>query len=144
MGSFFARELRVEWGQCDPAGIVFAPRFFDMFSENAVQIFEAAGLPAKRDLLAETGAAGIPLVSLTAQFHRPVTYGNIISVESARPVLGTSSMKLEHRIMCAGQLCISASETRVWVASNEAGDIRPAVIPEFIKAAFEVASGDMN
>ena len=25
------RNVRIEWGQCDPAGIVFYPRYFEIF-----------------------------------------------------------------------------------------------------------------
>jgi hypothetical protein len=44
------RERQVEWGDCDPARIVFNPRFFEWFDAQTALIFETAGLP-KRDLL---------------------------------------------------------------------------------------------
>jgi acyl-CoA thioesterase FadM len=44
------RERRVEWGDCDPARIVFNPRFFEWFDAQTALIFETIGLP-KRDLL---------------------------------------------------------------------------------------------
>ena len=37
MAAYFKRTLRIDWGWSDPAGIVLAPRFMDMFSENTVQ-----------------------------------------------------------------------------------------------------------
>ena len=43
MASFtFRRQLTVEWGQCDPAGIVFNSRFFEMFDVSTWMLFEAA------------------------------------------------------------------------------------------------------
>ena len=53
MTPFFSRSIRIEWGQCDPAGIVYAPRYLDMFGETTVLLFEAAGLPRKRDMLVQ-------------------------------------------------------------------------------------------
>ena len=29
-----SRALRIEWGDCDPAGIVFYPRYFAMFDHS--------------------------------------------------------------------------------------------------------------
>ena len=36
------RQLTVEWGQCDPAGIVFNSRFFEMFDISTWMLFESA------------------------------------------------------------------------------------------------------
>jgi 4-hydroxybenzoyl-CoA thioesterase len=33
----FRRQLTVEWGDCDPAGIVFNPRFFEYFDANSLK-----------------------------------------------------------------------------------------------------------
>ena len=43
MASFtYRRQLTIEWGQCDPAGIVFNSRFFEIFDTNTWKMFEAA------------------------------------------------------------------------------------------------------
>ena len=33
---------RIEWGECDPAGIVFYPRYFAMFDERTTLLFSTA------------------------------------------------------------------------------------------------------
>ena len=38
----FRRQFTVEWGHCDPAGIVFNSRFFEFFDWSAWRLFEAA------------------------------------------------------------------------------------------------------
>ena len=50
MTSFvFRRQLTIEWGQCDPAGIVFNARFFEMFDISTWLLFETAlGVTAHR------------------------------------------------------------------------------------------------
>ena len=53
------RERRVEWRDCDPARIVFNPRFFEPFDAQTALIFETVGLP-KRDLLQRPDFAGFP------------------------------------------------------------------------------------
>ena len=32
------RHLRIEWGDCDPAGIVFYPRYFAMFDHSTTTL----------------------------------------------------------------------------------------------------------
>ena len=75
------RERRVEWGDCDPARIVFNPRFFEWFDAQTALIFETVGLP-KRDLLQRPDFAGFPLVETRARFHRAVRFGDLIAIES--------------------------------------------------------------
>ena len=42
----FRRQFPIEWGHCDPAGIVFNSRFFEFFDRSAWLMFEAAtGVP---------------------------------------------------------------------------------------------------
>ena len=45
------RTLRIEWGDCDPAGIVFYPRYFAMFDTSTTELMEAAIGMSKFDYL---------------------------------------------------------------------------------------------
>jgi 4-hydroxybenzoyl-CoA thioesterase len=135
---FFSRQYRIEWGQCDPAGIVFAPRYFDMVTENTILLFEAAGLPPKRTMLDKTDAAGYPLVDVSAKFLRPSSYGDTVTIESAAPVFGNSSFSITCRISLDGNLCVEATEKRVWSVkdpSRPAG-LRAERVPDDVRALF--------
>jgi hypothetical protein len=80
------QERKVEWGDYDPARIVFNPRFFEWFDALTGLIFETAGVP-KRDLLRRPDFDGIPVVETRARFHR-------IGFRLLRgPSQGTSSAK---------------------------------------------------
>ena len=54
------KKIRVEWGDCDPAGIVYYPRYFALFDNCTAALFEAAGLP-KQEMLKTYGIVGMPL-----------------------------------------------------------------------------------
>jgi acyl-CoA thioesterase FadM len=41
-GFVYRRTFAIEWGHCDPAGIVFNSRFFEFFDRSAWLMFEAA------------------------------------------------------------------------------------------------------
>ena len=120
MTAFFARTLRIEWAWCDPAGIVFAPRFIDMLSENTVQLFEHAGLPKKRAMREEMKIAGYPLVDLQARFLHPAAYGDDVTIESDTPEFGNSSFTIKHRIICNKSTCVEGVEKRVWTVFDDA------------------------
>ena len=34
------RTVRIEWGDCDPAGIIFYPRYFEIFDASTTLLFE--------------------------------------------------------------------------------------------------------
>ena len=138
MTPFYVREHRVTWGECDPAGIVFAPRFLDMFSENSIRLFEHAGLPKKKQMLAELHVTGFPMVDVRAKFLRPVSYGDDVLVESAAPAFRSSSFTIEHRLTLDGETCVECTETRVWTipAPDMPGGLKAARVPDAIRMLF--------
>jgi 4-hydroxybenzoyl-CoA thioesterase len=135
---FYARAFRVEWGQCDPAGIVYAPRYLDMFGENTVRMFEAAGLPKKRDMLTALGVAGYPMVDVQARFLRPTAYGDDVIIESAAPDFGNSSFTIAHRLLLDGAVCVECTEKRVWTVpdGSRLGGLRAERVPDAVRARF--------
>jgi len=139
MTPFYTRPYRVTWGECDPAGIVYAPRFLDMFGENTIRLFEHAGLPKKRQMLVELGVAGFPMVDVHAKFLRPVAYGDDVLIESAAPVFGNSSFTIAHRLTLDGAACVECTEKRVWTvpAADVPGGLKAARVPDEIRALFD-------
>jgi 4-hydroxybenzoyl-CoA thioesterase len=138
MTPFFTRTRRIEWGECDPAGIVYAPRYLDMFGESTILMFEHAGLPRKRDMLRELDVAGFPMVDVSARFLLPASYGDVVTIETAAPVFVNSSFTVEHRLMLDGQLCVECTEKRVWTvpAPDRPGGLRAERVPDSVRALF--------
>lgn len=128
------RPVTIYWGDCDPAGIVFNPRFFEIFDASTALIFEAALGINKREMLAKFNAAGIPLVKTEAEFLKPLRYGDSPIVEST-VTFGRSSFNVEHKILLDGVLHVKGLEKRVWTARDASGAMRSAPIPaEILKA----------
>ena len=107
------RTVRIEWGDCDAAGIVFYPRYFAMFDASTHYLFEAAGW-RKADLRARFDMIGFPMVDTRAKFILPSSYGDDISIETRVAALRKSSFDIEHRVYKGEALAIEATETRVW------------------------------
>lgn len=131
------REVFIEWGDCDPAGIVYYPRYFVMFDNATVALFAAAGLP-KAQMVADHGIVGIPMVDTRARFLIPSRWGETVTIESTIAAWKRSSFDVEHRVYKGDQLAIEAWETRVWVAHDPdaPGGIRSRPIPDAVKARF--------
>ena len=133
------RRTRIEWCHCDPAGIIFYPRYFDLFETSTIVLIERALGMSKSDYLAAYGFAGHPLVETRARFRRATRFGDEVAIETKLIECGRSSFTLEHRLTKAGALAVEASETRVW-AVNDADNpahLKPQPIPPEVLARFK-------
>lgn len=139
MTSFtFRRQLTIEWGQCDPAGIVFNSRFFEIFDSSSWQMFEAALGVKPHELAAAFGIMGIPLVDVRANFFKPIKFGDVVDVASRISEFRRSSFDVEHRLSVDGELAVEGGETRVWAvrSKNDPEKIGGAAIPTDVIAKF--------
>jgi 4-hydroxybenzoyl-CoA thioesterase len=136
------KQIRIEWGDCDPGGIVFFPRYFEYCDACTNALFERAGLP-KPELLKLHCIGGIPLVEARAQFIVPSQFGDTVTVESCVSEWGRSSFSVHHKIFKEDVLALEIFEKRVWVTRIEGDVIRykGIPVPEEVKARFNGPSG---
>ena len=107
MTSFsYRKQLTIEWGQCDPAGIVFNSRFFEMFDASTWRMFEAALGVKPHELAAAFGIMGIPLVDVRANFVKAVKFGDVVDITSRVREFRRSSFDVEHLLSVAGELAV--------------------------------------
>ena len=131
MGFQLTRKLTVEWGHCDPAGIVFNPRFFEFFDWSTALLVRGALGVDKADMVAAYGIVGIPLVDSRATFLRPSRYGEEIEITSNVTAVGRSSFEIAHKLFNHGELAVEASEKRVWtIRDAQTGRLKSQAMPE--------------
>ena len=132
------RNVRIEWCDCDPAGIIFYPRYFEMFDTSTTVLIERALGMNKIDYLKAYAFAGHPLVETRARFRVPTRFGDEVAIETALVECGRSSFKVEHRLTKAGALAVEGFETRVWVVrpTDDPTRIRSQPIPPEVLACF--------
>jgi 4-hydroxybenzoyl-CoA thioesterase len=137
----FRRQLTVEWGDCDPAGIVFTPRFFAFFDASSWLLFEAALGVKQQDIASTYGIIGIALVDARANFLKPIKFGDKIEIASRVSEFRRSSFDVEHRISLGGELAVEGGETRVWAmrSTDDPEKIATASIPKDVIAKFDVS-----
>ncbi len=131
------RTVRIEWGDCDPAGIVYFPRYVEHFDNCTVHLFEAAGFP-KPEMLKRFGAAGYPMVDLKMKFVIPSTFGDDVVVQSEITEFKRSSFTVHHRLFRGEELAVEGFETRVWTIHDpeRPGRLKSQAVPDEVKAAF--------
>lgn len=131
------RKVRIEWGDCDPAGIVYFPRYFEMFDVSTSLLMERAGFP-KHLALKQFGVTGWPLVDIGAQFRKSSTWGEEIEIESQVSEWGRSSFKIDHRVLRGDELALTGFERRVWVARDpdDPAKVKSVPIPEVVLEKF--------
>ena len=131
----FTRTIKVEiqFGDCDPAGIVYYPNYFRFFDNATAGLLSAAFAMHKRNWLEHFGIAGIPMVDTGARFIKPSRFGDVVDIRSEITELGRSSFSVKHTLLRDGEVAIEAHEKRVWVVRDEQGGIRSAPLPEDVR-----------
>ncbi|MBR0902285.1 thioesterase family protein [Bradyrhizobium liaoningense] len=131
------RDVQIQWGDCDPANIVYYPRYFAMFDDSTSTLFEVAGF-SKQDLVRKYGLVGIPMVDTRAKFYIPSTYGDWITIETKIESIKRSSFEVKHSVYKGEALAIEGFETRVLVGrdSGNPDKLKSAPFPAEMVAKF--------
>ena len=139
MGDFVnKRQFTIDWAYCDPAGIVFNPRFFEFFDTSTWQLFEAALGVKPQDIASTFDILGIPLVDARANFMVPAKFGDVVEMHSFIGEFRRSSFEIRHQIFVDGKLAVDGSETRVWaVIDPQTGKLKSKPVPEEVVAKFK-------
>ena len=129
-------QVTVEWGHCDPAGIVYFPNYFSYFdSSTNVLLRRALGLN-KYEMIRKYGITGIPLVDVGARFFIPSVFGEVVTIESAVAEIKRSSFRMQHRLLKGDILAVEGFETRVWTGRdpNDPDKLKSRPIPDEVIA----------
>ncbi|MEL7466381.1 MAG: acyl-CoA thioesterase [Pseudomonadota bacterium] len=127
----FTTTRKVEWGDCDPAGIIYYPRYYH-FMDGAFQDFAASRGFSQRSLREEHGLLGTPLVDTGCRFLSPLTYGDEATVAVTVEHVGGSSLRLSYLFSIGDRRTAEGFEARVF-ARKAPGGIEKAAIPENVR-----------
>ncbi|MDW4498886.1 thioesterase family protein [Sulfitobacter sp. D35] len=94
MAEIFRHDLKVLFQHCDPAGIVFYPRYFEMVNQT-VEEWHAQSLGYSFAQMHEAGEfRGVPTVTITADFPAPSRIGDMLTWSLYLTKLGRTSAHL--------------------------------------------------
>ncbi len=127
-------EVTVEWGDCDPAGIVYYPAYFRWCDQSTFRLFLKAGL-TRDDMSGGQWREGPPLVAAECSFRRASQTGEKLVVDSHVSRFGNSSFTITHVFRDAtGEIAAEGSETRIWARKEgDARTLKSVPIPDEVR-----------
>ena len=120
-------EVKVMFGDCDPAGIVFFPNYSKWMDASSLNFFAQCGVKPWRELERTTGIIGAALVETSTRYKRPATYGETLQVHTSIIEWRDKVFKHQHLVYRGDELLCEGQETRAFV-------VRPPETPDRIKA----------
>ena len=128
--------VRVEFGDCDPAGIVWFPNFFRWIDAASRHFFVECGVPPWHETEKTLGVFGTPLVDTHSKFLKTASYGDTLSVDVMVTEWRDKSFVQTYRITRGGDAIMECEEVRIFAARRTDGKngIRAVAIPPEIRA----------
>lgn len=128
----YEREELVRFGHCDPAGIVYFPRYFEMLN-SVIEDWFSLGLGIDFAKLLGERRIGLPTVHLNIDFQRPSRMGDRLRQRVAIDKLGRSSIGLD--VQFAGPDGVRVALQQVLVCTSLEHH-RPIALPDDVRAAL--------
>jgi 4-hydroxybenzoyl-CoA thioesterase len=98
-GEYLSLRVQVSWGDCDPAGIVFYPRFYAWMDSVSHVLAREMGVPREAMLPPGPEMLGFPVVGTRAQYVSPARIDDLLEVRTWVAHVGRSSLSLRHEIV---------------------------------------------
>ena len=129
----------VQFGDCDPAGIVFFPNFSRWMDAASLAFFMQCGVPPWRELVQTRGIIGTPLLEINTRFLKAATYGETLVIETSVEEWRHKAFVQHHRVTRGADVICEGREVRAFVIRDaaEGGRLRAIPIPEDIRALCE-------
>lgn len=126
-------EVRVEFGDCDPAGIVWFPNFFRWIDAASRHFFIECGVPSWQETRQSMGLIGTPLVDTQASFVQTASYGDVLQIHTQISEWRNKSFVQTYRVMRGDDEIMRCTEVRIFAADKPGGGIRAMAVPEEIR-----------
>ncbi|WP_108485392.1 acyl-CoA thioesterase [Oceaniglobus ichthyenteri] len=124
----FSFPQKVLFKHCDPAGIVFYPRYFEMMNDCVEAFFDSIDHPFE----SLHGKNAVPMAQISTRFQAPSRHGDhlIISLEVLR--LGNASLDIQLNARAGGEARFTTDATLVYINA----DGRPVRWPDTLRQSF--------
>ena len=128
--------VTVQFGDCDPAGIVFFPNFSRWMDAASLSFFMQCGVPPWRELVKTRGIVGTPLLEINTRFIQAATYGETLEIATHIEEWRNKAFIQQHRVTRGDMLICEGREVRTFVMRDAADPdrLRAIPVPEDIKA----------
>ena len=130
-------EFTVGWGDCSPSGAVFYPNYFRWFDAAMWNFFDQANWPL-REIEAQHGNVGLPLVETNVNFKGPCRLHDVLRLETRITAIARKTLNISHILFNGDAVAIEASDVRFWGIKHpdDPGRLKAAAIPNDVVAYF--------
>lgn len=132
-------ERKIMWGDMDPLGIVFYPRYYEWIDACGHLFFESIHLTIG-DLWQDRNIL-FGLVETSCRYFRPGRYHQIIRIITGIDALDNKTLSLRHTIRASDddELMVQGFEKRICLDVTDPEDFRAIDIPMDIYAILKQA-----
>ncbi|MBS0430614.1 MAG: acyl-CoA thioesterase [Proteobacteria bacterium] len=132
---------RVEFGDCDPAGIVWYPNFFGWMDAASRHFFAECGVPRWEETTKTLGVIGTPLVDTKSRFVNTASYGDTLNIAVTVREWREKSFVQSYRVTRddpqGETLILEAEDVRIFGGKRPDGRLRALPVPPEIRALCE-------
>ena len=121
--------VNVQFGDCDPGGIVFFPNFSRWMDAASLMFFTQCGVQPWRVLERERGIVGTPLLEINTKFMKTVTYGETITILTHVEEWRAKVFVQMHRVTRGDDVVCEGREVRAFVKRDAQDRDRLRAIP---------------
>ena len=134
----FHLPIKVMFCDCDPAQLVFYPKYFQWFDIATQRMFNELGMEWSK-FWPDHGIAGLPLVDASATFKGPARMDDEIEIESWVEEWKGKIFVVRHDVIKNGKIIVEGKEVRACVVKDPGNPngIRAEPIPEVVITKFE-------
>lgn len=131
--------VEIGFGDCDPAGIVYFPRYHRWMDQASLKFFIGCGVPPWHVLETTTGIIGTPLLEHHTRFVKSATYGETLLIHTHVDEWRNKVFIQKHRVTRGDDLICESAETRIFCVrdGNDRRRIHGIAVPEDIKRLCE-------
>jgi len=131
--AIFTETYTIRFEHCDPAGIVFYPRYFEIIA-HVVELWLEKGLGISAATLISERNIGAPTIQISCEFPNPSRLEDVLTITLQVERIGNSSFTLNLTATCQGEVRFIARSMLVLI-DREKGKGIP--IPDDIRASME-------
>ena len=133
MSQVFRVDYPIRFSHCDPAGIVYFPRLFDLLHQ-AMEDWFTYGLNERFSELVTDKGLGTPTVSTQCDFISPARFGDTLTIELTILRLGNASVELLFQASVQGRACFKCRHT---ICLFDRASVKAVPLPEDLRRRMQ-------
>ena len=132
-------DVLINFGDCDPAGIVFFPNFSRWMDASSLNFFVACGIPIWSELVKTTGITGTPVLEINVKYSNAAKYGETIRIATSITEWRDKVFIQKHVVTRGETLICEGREVRAFITRHpdDPKRIKAIRVPDEIRVKCE-------